>query len=422
MQIRSAKISGGLLPATTNKTEVLDATSEMARPSVPLDVFQKTSTKTQKIWLIHGSHTGGHASAAKSLQLALDKHPGVETEIINVADTSERDTPISTAAEVALKGGAWVNSIRSWVFDQMYEGNSLLKWAGNKFMALEGRSQGTLVDRIAQEKPDVIVSTMSATNSLLSGLKDKGLVSPPVHSVVTDYASHQMWAQENIAFYYVATDDVKSDLESFGVAGEKIGVSGIPIRDEYAARSAGTQAARAKLGLDPKKPLLLMLGGSLGYGAFEDSLNALDDISGDFQMAAVTGKNKTLQSKLGALDTEHDLRVEGYVENMPTWIEAADLVVTKPGGLTCSEILAKGKPLILQKTTSGLGARLVNRLEKTGAAVVVDGTDDLKATVQHLLQSKAKLDSLSGRAKAVGKPNSSADIAETILSTLKRRA
>jgi processive 1,2-diacylglycerol beta-glucosyltransferase len=382
------------------------------------DDFRQSRPETKKIWLVHGSHTGGHASAAKSLKIALDKYPGVETEIINVAETSDRETPISTAAEVALKGGAWVNSIRRWVFDQQYEGNSLVKWASNQLMSLEAKSQGQFVDRILAEKPDVIVSTMSATNSLLSGLKQDGLVTPPIHAVVTDYASHQMWAQENIAHYYVATDEVRNDLKNFGVDSDRIDVTGIPIKDQFANPSSGAQVARLKLGLDPKKPLVLMLGGSLGYGAFGESLKALDDIPVEFQMAAVTGRNERLQTELNALDTEHDLKVEGYVSDMPTWLEAADLVLTKPGGLTCSEILAKGKPLILQKATSGLEARLVNRLEATGAAVVVDGPKDLREKVQVLLQDGAQRDLLIKRAQEVGKPNSSARIAENILSSL----
>ena len=154
--------------------------------------------RPKKIWLVHGSHTGGHASAAKSLKSALDDHPNVQTEVINLADTSEAKNPASTVAEVALKGGSLVNSLRRWVFDQQFKGNPIVKWVSNKYMGRELEAQSKFQERIKSEKPDAIVSTMSASNSLLSPMKDEGL-EVPVHTVVTDFAAHQMWAQESNA-------------------------------------------------------------------------------------------------------------------------------------------------------------------------------------------------------------------------------
>ena len=371
------------------------------------------------VWLVHGSHTGGHASAARSLKEALERHPGVSAEIVNMAETSSNKTPASTAAEVALKGGDWVRNIRSWVFNQQYEGNGFLKWFSNMAMKREGNHQEAFLNRLEQEKPDALVSTMSATNSLLSIWSDEGVLRQPVQSVLTDFASHQMWAQDNIAKYYVATPAVKQDLEKFGVEADKVAVTGIPIKRDFASPAQSPQEARQALGLDPEKPLVLMLGGSLGYGSFSESLSAMDSTEGDFQMAAITGKNENLRRELEELDTSKDLHVEGYVTNMPTWIDAADLVVTKPGGLTCSEILAKGKPMILQHADSGLEGRLVRRLEESGVALVVDGAKDMARTVSELIKEPQKLDALKAKARAVGKPTSSDEIADSILRSIR---
>ena len=83
------------------------------------------------------------------------------------------------------------------------------------------------------------------------------------------------------------------------------------------------------------------MGGSLGLGSFGETVSAIDQGEGNFQLAAITGRNEKLQNELACLKTDHPFAVEGFVDNMPTWIEAADIVVTKPGGLTCSEILAR---------------------------------------------------------------------------------
>lgn len=380
----------------------------------PEDVFDGA-----KVWLVHGSHTGGHASAARSLKEALERRPGVSAEIINMAETSSNETPASMAAEVALKGGDWIRNIRSWVFDQQYEGNDFLKWISNKVMKREGCHQEAFLNRLETERPDVLVSTMSATNSLLSQWSDDGVIRQPVQSVLTDFASHQMWAQENIAKYYVATPAVKQDLQKFGVDADKVSVTGIPIKQDFASQAQSPGEARKALGLDPEKPLVLMLGGSLGYGSFSESLSAMDSTEGNFQMAAITGKNENLRRELEALETNKNLHVEGYVTNMPTWIDAADLVVTKPGGLTCSEILAKGKPMILQNAESGLEGRLVRRLEESGVALVVDGAEDMARTVSELIKEPQKLDALKAKARAVGKPTSSDEIADSILRSIR---
>lgn len=335
-----------------------------------------------------------------------------------MADTSSSKSPASTAAEVALKGGSWIRSIRRWVFDQQYEGNSLIKWASNQAMKWEGDSQEAFLAKVEQEQPDILVSTMSATNSLLSYWKESGEVDVPVHSVVTDFASHQMWAQENIGYYYVAAPEVEADLVKFHMDSSRVVVTGIPINEQFAAPPRESAEAKKELGLDPTKPLVLMMGGSLGYGSFGESLTALDETPGNFQMAAITGKNEKLRAELESLETERNLSVQGYVKNMPTWLEAADIVVTKPGGLTCSEILARGKPMILHHSDSGLEGRLVKRLAETGAAVVVNDQKELSETVSMLFQDPQKLESLRTKARQVGKPNSSQTIAEHIICSI----
>lgn len=374
--------------------------------------------KRKKVWLVHGSHTGGHASAAKSLKESLDRYDNVDTEIVNLASASKSPVPASTLAEVALKGGKWVNNIRTWVFDQQFEGNLTVKWATDKLMAFEGKAHGSFLKRAAAEKPDVIISTMSATNSMLSSMRESGELKVPVQSVVTDFASHQVWAQDNIAFYYVATDGVQKDLEKFGVPKDKVRVTGIPIRRAFAESPQSPQEAKESLGLDPKKPTVLILGGSLGYGNFEESALALDKVDGDFQIAAITGRNEQLQHKLEGLELDHDMTVRGYVDNMPSWLSAADVVVSKPGGLSSSEILAKGKPMIIKDALAGLESRMVGRLVDTGAAVAVEGDLGLSEKFAQLLKSPEERNALTRNAEKVGRPNSSADIAEYILSDI----
>lgn len=374
--------------------------------------------RAKKVWLVHGSHTGGHASAARSLKEALDKRPEVETEIINLAETSSNPKPASTMAETALKAGAWSRTVRRWVFDQQFEGNPLLKWVTDKVMAREGRPQEEFVTRVQTEKPDLIVSTMSATNSLLNSLKESGVIDVPLESVVTDFSCHQVWAQENIRFYYVATDAVKNELQKFGVPPEKVRVSGIPIKKTPEAKD--TAQSKDRLGLDPSKPTVLMMGGSLGLGDLEPAVLALDKAQSDFQLVTITGKNKEAAHKLENLDTQHSFLVNGYVTNMPEWIQASDLVISKPGGLTSSEVLAAGKPMIVKKATSGLERRMVDGLEATGAVKSVNDNQEMAQVVDLLLSDSVERGKLSLRAVQIGKPDSADTVADYILSDISK--
>lgn len=378
-----------------------------------------TPRRPKKVWLVHGSHTGGHAAAAHSLKAALDKRPQVETEIINLADTSSSSKPASTLAESALKAGSWTQSIRRWVFDQQFEGNPLVKWVTDKVMAKEAAAQEEFVERVQAEKPDLIVSTMSATNSLLNSLKESGVIDVPLESVVTDFSCHQVWAQENIRFYYVATEAVKNELQQFGVAPEKVRVSGIPIKK--APETTDSVGSKERLGLDLTKPTVLMMGGSLGLGDLAPAVLALDEAKSDFQLVTVTGKNKEAASKLENLNTRHPLIINGYVTNMPEWIQAADLVISKPGGLTASEVLAAGKPMIVKKATSGLERRMVDGLNSTGAVKSVANNQEMTRVVDLLLGDSAERGKLSLRAGEVGKPNSADTVADYILSDMARR-
>lgn len=374
-----------------------------------------------KIWLVHGSYTGGHASAARSLAEALKEHPEVETEIINTADTS--GMPVSTAAERALNGGSWIRRARTWLFEQQFEGNRLLKWASDGAYKLAGHFNDEFLRRVEKEKPDLIVSTQGSTNSLLNGWIESGKLKTPVHSVITDFASHQMWAQDNIAHYYVAFPETQQDLEGFGVESDRISITGIPIKAGFGNRwHAQIERCQIKdsLGLDPDKQTVLMMGGSLGLGSFTETIAALDQLPQDFQMAALVGKNEQARSEVEAMTTVHPTYTEGYTQQMAEWMQAADVVVSRPGGLTSSELLAAGKPMVLPNIEAGLGARNVTRLVESRAAVKADTPEQVASMVGKILSDQEVAASMQEAALTYGRAGAAADIAARLLGAVQR--
>lgn len=369
----------------------------------------------RKVWLVHGSYTGGHASAAKALQQVLSAEPGVQADVINIADLSHSPLPMSTSAEKALKGGKTVNRLRAWWFEQNFKGNPLTYFVTNAAMRMEAMFSDEFLARVEREKPDVIVSTMSATNALLSAWKGAGKLNVPVHSVVTDFSSHRIWAQENIDHYYVASEAAREDLERFGVEPSRIEETGIPISPSFASPTRDAAEVRKSLGLDPAKATLLLLGGSLGYASFAPVLQALDKLDTPFQAIAITGRNEAAREELEKMHFNHPVRVEGFVNNMADWADAADLVITKPGGLTTSELLARERPMIIADPLPGLEEMMVGRVTQTGAAVAVHGHDELVETTARLLDDGATRSALQQAARRAGHRDAAAVVGQRVL-------
>lgn len=393
-----------------------------ARPPASVDAFSPSSKDQEplKIWLVHGSYTGGHASAARSLEKALSSHPGVTVEVLNQADSSSSPLPMSTAAEKALVGGRVANAVRRWWFDQNFEGNRFTGWATDQAMALEGLFSGALLERLQEEKPDLVVSTMSASTALLSHWKEQGRFEAPLETVVTDFACHQVWEQEGVDRYYVAHETTKADLERFGADPARVEVTGIPIGPAFAGPARDRAEVKAALGLDPTRPLVLVLGGSQGFGGFERTVEALDGLPEEFQVAVIAGRNEEARQQVAARSWSHPVRAEGFTQAMPDWIEAADLVVSKAGGLTTSEILARGRPMLIVDPHPGLEERNVTRLTAAGVARSVSGPAGLADEVGRLLRDPAEREAMEAAARQAGHPDSADAVAGMLIADAVR--
>jgi len=128
----------------------------------------------------------------------------------------------------------------------------------------------------------------------------------------------------------------------------------------------------------------------------------------------VTGRNQELRRELAAQDRKHPTRVLGFVTNMHELMAVADLLITKPGGLTSSEALAMGKPLLILNPIPGQEAANSDFLLEHGAAAKVNRVEDLPFRIEHLLGTR-KLAEMGRAAKALGKPQAARDILNEVV-------
>ena len=161
--------------------------------------------------------------------------------------------------------------------------------------------------------------------------------------------------------------------------------------------------------------MLLVLSGGFGMGPVAEILAELDKAAGQFQTLVVTGRNEELRRELAAQDRKHPTHVLGFSTNMHELMAVADLIITKPGGLTSSEALAMGKPLFILNPIPGQEAANSDFLLEHGAAAKANRVEDLPYRIGQLLGSK-KLGEMGKAAKSLGRANAAQDICREVLS------
>jgi len=208
---------------------------------------------------------------------------------------------------------------------------------------------------LSSVRPDLILTTHFLIPQLLS--QDHPypwLRRIPLECVITDYDVHRFWISDNIARYYVAHEELAGRLAAEGVHPSRIVVSGIPVHPVFLA-PVSEALVRQKLNLDPVQPVLLILAGGLGLQALEKSVQELFGLARPVQIVTVAGKNESLRERLNRLTPPPHVRLvnQGYVRNMHELLSISDLVITKPGGLTVSECVAKRRPMLLYAPIPG---------------------------------------------------------------------
>jgi processive 1,2-diacylglycerol beta-glucosyltransferase len=287
---------------------------------------------------------------------------------------------------------------------------------------IERLSTGALVREIRREKPDAVICTHFLPAELLMRERNRGRIDYPVWLQITDYDLHNMWLIPGMAGYLAATQEVAFRLRARGIPADRIHVTGIPVMPAFSEPDVPALARNtcaAELGLDPSRPVLLMASGGAGVGDLPSMVERVLGLGGDgnFQVIAVAGRNVEAHGKLQALAARHPGRVVavGFTNEMHKMMAAADLVVTKPGGLTVSECLALGKPMLLISPIPGQEEHNAGFLMEEGAAWLAYDAIGLDYKVARLMADPAKLANMAARSRALGKPQAARAVLQHVL-------
>ncbi|MGJ7545434.1 MGDG synthase family glycosyltransferase [Variovorax sp. LT1R16] len=285
---------------------------------------------------------------------------------------------------------------------------------------IERLSAGALLREVRRVQPDAVVCTHFLPAELLMRERRRGRIDYPVWLQITDYDLHNMWLVPEMTGYLAATEEVAFRLRARGIPAERIHVTGIPVMPAFSEPDAPALAratCAAALGLDPSHPILLMASGGAGVGDLPSMVERVLATSDQAQVIAVAGRNVEAHGRLQALAARHPGRMVaiGFTDEMHKLMAAADLVVTKPGGLTVSECLALGKPMLLISPIPGQEEHNAGFLMEEGAAWLAYDAIGLDYKVARLMADRPKLARMAGRSRALGKPQAAAAVLQRVL-------
>jgi processive 1,2-diacylglycerol beta-glucosyltransferase len=266
---------------------------------------------------------------------------------------------------------------------------------------------------INEYMPDVIVCTHVFAAMLVSSIERRQNSKIKTVGIVTDFTVHPYWEETDLDYYITATSLLTNQALKKGISQDKICPIGIPIDPKFAFKIP-KEEARQILGIENMQTVLVM-SGSMGYGKLGRMIRQLDETMADFQIISVCGHNQKLKKQIDKMKLKHKIYNFGFTDKVDLLMDAADCIVTKPGGLTTSEALAKGLPIIMANPIPGQEDRNVEFLLNNGAAVRVSSTYPVDEALYQIFTNHDRQESMIKMVNSLGKPDSAKQFARFIL-------
>lgn len=374
-----------------------------------------------RLLLLSAPFGDGHRRVALALQQAFERlDPTTEIQLIDLVPGADATRTLLTRLHVEMlrhAPGLWK---ALYTFAEGRAQRRLVQ----RLMCNAGKS--TVERALSEHSPDLILSTHPFASAVLAAMTADEHLSKPFVTCVTDFRAHPLWAHPEATAHYVPSPDAQHDVTACGVSPEQVRITGIPICEEFALASPDGKkelaALRRRLGVDPNLPTILVMGGGLGLGPLEHitrSLTAIPDGAPmPWQVVVVSGKNQALRGCLDAAVRGANVpaHVIGFTERIHEWMHSADLLVTKPGGVTCSEALVCGVPMLLVDPIPGQEEANAGFLVGTGAAILVRNPQGVSQEARRLLlEEPTALSAMRHCCRRVGKADAAERIARHVV-------
>lgn len=371
----------------------------------------------KKILLMYISKHSGHHIASLAIEHAL-KIINPDTKTLNINAFNYTNPVLEKLINKTYMG---IVRTRPEVWDYLYDNPKVLRSTQKLRELIHKFNSRRLKDLLEDFKPDAIVCTQAFPCGMVADFKKTYNYDIPLFGALTDYAPHSYWIYDNIDGYIVPSEETGRRLIENGVKKERVYAFGIPVDPKF-RQTQDRNTLLKKLGLNVDTHTILIMGGSQGLGPIKHIVSGLDNLKDlSLQIIVVTGTNLSLYRYLKRTEGRRRKKVVflSYVDNIDELMQASSLIISKPGGVTTAEALAKNLPIIIVNPLPGQEAMNTRHLLKMEVALKASDFRDVTVLVEALLAHPTKLSQIGEIAKRYAKPDSAVRTAELIFKSMR---
>ena len=359
----------------------------------------------------------GHVRASETVQRALyDGSDPVEVKVVDALDSAHR-----WFHWLYVNPYWWMLRNAPWLWRRLFEWRQRKLHRSTAPSWIFRRGCRETLRQIKNFAPHLVIVTEIGAAEIAALGRREGWFNAPILAVQTDFHTEPPWVQAEIDVYCVGSEEARAQLFAWGVLPNRVLLCGIPVDAAFALSFDKSDLMQA-LGLDPRRPVVLVMGGGMGPVPMDRVVSSLELCNAPMQVLAVAGHDRDLRQRLELLRGRlaMDLHVFGWTENVPELMAVSDLLITKPGGLTTAEALAAGLPMILTHPIPGPEERHIRYLAQSGVAFHAETLNDIPRLASRLLSSPDELSEIRRRALEWSRPDAAHAIAQVALALLEK--
>lgn len=350
----------------------------------------------------------GHVKAAEAIERAIKKNK--KDIIVENIDFLDYSNILSKKfySQLYIDVVKYTPDFYAWLYKNVKTASTSFRLIFDRINAQKFKQE------VLKFSPDLIICTHFVAANLLTYWREKNNLNYKVWLVVTDFEAHKLWLDKRVDAYFVAVDFVKKQLIKWGINEKAIHVTGIPINEKF-TKTYDKEKTRKKLKIKNIFTIDVFSGG-FGMGPVEKIIQSILKIKDDFQIMIITGRNKELYKRMNELAKTSDKKIltYGFVDNIEELMTAADIIITKSGGLTVSESMAMGSALLISNPIPGQEEANSRYLLEHKAALRADSPAKITEALKKILNNKDILLKLSSNMKKIAQPVAAKKIIEFI--------
>lgn len=396
-----------------------------------------------RILILSASTGGGHMRASSALKSHILNQD--ETAVVEIIDTLKYVSPLLN--KTVTEGYEYLAKNSPKMYGMMYRSTNKENRFNAFVVTFNHLFSKKLLPLLEEFQPDVIISTHPFATEMASNLKGIENLRIPLICLMTDYAPHRTWINENVDAYVVSNDSMIDMMEKMGVNRKLIHPFGIPIDDMFHQKKDKNAVLQA-MGLNPSIPTILIMAGSFGVTDILKIYNTIIEIDVDFQIIVITGRNqklydafqKLIAKKEKTTQEKHlpfftpkkqapsghptydqkekhaikDTKLLFFTDEVYKYMQVADLIITKPGGLTVSEALACNLPMAIFNAIPGQEEENAEFLIDNNMAVRLEKNATCSQTIKKLLLNQSELEAMKASCQNFDKSKSGDNILRLI--------